>query len=332
MTGHSYWRRVKDGSYPIDMDNYHGGPYVPIIIPEEIQRGVVVHKRVWIKRDLHQLVDSLTASADRSVTPIQNKCEYRSDDNTRDVATDNSNLTFHPSCEVLNVKPNTQEHYDQIVTCFNNLREVIKKAGTDKYGNLNRDLTFKALFTELNKKEQRFMAMVMTSFGEAGILSSFGEQEITTVMKVIDNRTQMAREQKGNKISELDVALEPSQFSMYNANKNHWKEALNTNQKHKWMQRSLKAYINYQSTKFEPKPDVDEMVYYHANFVSPSWSRNAPQLNVMANGQIPDGGPLRYSGKIKHIQHRFFTNTSIKSTNGGPGYRHRKNNWNPLNS
>tara|TARA_R110002072_G_scaffold64203_4_gene159604 strand:+ start:47886 stop:49400 length:1515 start_codon:yes stop_codon:yes gene_type:complete len=343
VTKEWYWKRISKGDYNIDNENYNGGPYVPIFVPETQQNGKIIKKRVWVKRDVNQLLDMVTAvptSIRPRMRPKPNvACEGEEADVSSDpeeviVADTSSTADRTPStyqgeflegCPILKRNPNTKEDYEQLNLCLVNIKKAIKKKAIelrDKDPSLDERLsTFKAMYLALNPLEQRFAALSLTAHGEAGILSSFGQEEMMAIMKVIDNRVAKAKTHRTDKVNELDIILEPSQFSPYNSNNSGWKNSLNASQNHKWTKRSLNAYIEYQHAQMKPVPEVDQLTFFHANFSNPAWSRKANEQVVSFDGQVPDGGMLKYGSVRKHIYHEFYTDQEIGRTNGSMGYR-----------
>lgn len=348
VTKEWYWKRINAGDYPIDTDNYDGGPYVPIFVAESQDDGSVKRKRVWVQRDVNELLNAVTA-VQTSIRPRlrpqrNNGCEdHTQRDPTEIVVSDstsripqndaNYNGDFLNGCEILKRRPNTHDDMDQLNLCLVNVKNAIKaKARELRANNSNlseRVATFKAMYQALNPLEQRFAALVLTAHGEAGILSHFGGQEMMSIMKVIDNRVAKAKTHRSDNVNELDIILEPMQFSPYNSNNAGWKNSLNASQNHRWTKRSLTAFVDYQTAEMKPMPQVDNITFFHANFSNPRWSRNSNEQVFTVDGNIPDGGLLRYGGTKKHIQHRFFTDQEIARTNGSQGYRLNKTPFRP---
>ena len=105
------------------------------------------------------------------------------------------------------------------------------------------------MFDRLNNYEQRFIAMIFTSFGEARGLKPV-QANLTKVMKVLENRRVDANRRGLSKFNELDAALQPWQFSMYNENDVNWRKALDASPHSGAMQDSIKAFINFQEEDF----------------------------------------------------------------------------------
>lgn len=134
-----------------------------------------------------------------------------------------SSASFKPGCEVLEggVGMNDRESLSQ---CFSSIKASIARGARGSNGQLSRTQLFCNMYKNLRPEEQHFAGMMMTSIGEAGIIAKSRStadpkyQEQLFVMKTMDNRLRQAKADKGRSdLNGLDIALAPSQFSMYNS-------------------------------------------------------------------------------------------------------------------
>lgn len=186
--------------------------------------------------------------------------------------------------------------------CIKSIQNSITRRGTVT----SRGQLFRNIYRYLKPEEQHFAAMVFTSQGEAGILtpdvndsSVKHPEELMMIMKVIDNRVRNSNEDAKRRgetgdTTALDVALDPLQFSMYNANETLWSTMMQPGSNQKF-DVAIDAYMKFNKANFEPKPDIDHVYHYHANWMVPtgwgsrfSQNKNSLQLQVKV-----DGGLLR---------------------------------------
>jgi len=198
-----------------------------------------------------------------------------------------NNSVWKPGCEVLEDKktldPSNTSQYNSLKKCIRSIQNSVTRNGTIQ----DRGRIFRNLYRNLRPEEQHFAAMIFTAQGEAAVLvqDRNGEnkehlEEPLMVMKVINNRVRNAnrdrrRQGRSESINALDVALDPWQFSMYNANERGWKRAIqpgyNVNYKN-----MIKAYMKFNHSDFQPDPEVNHVYHYHANYMLPSdsaWGR-----------------------------------------------------------
>ena len=132
---------------------------------------------------------------------------------------------------------------------------------------------------KINSREQHFLALVFTSFGETrGWLKSKGisddprEQEMTRynrVMRVIDNRTERNRTllKDSTHITSMDTVLTKWQFSIYNPKDPNLLKILrydeNTYRKRS-MKNAVRAYIRYEKNN-RNVPHIDKNVYHYVS-------------------------------------------------------------------
>ena len=204
---------------------------------------------------------------------------------------------YLPGCQSLDVANSSRPRdLDELKRCIGSIQVKITKNARNSRGALLRGKVFRNLYTELNQKEQRFAALVFTAHGEA-IPITTGDppklQEMSAVMKVVDNR--MTSSQNDNKtFNELDVVLDPFQFSMYNRNENVWRRALDPGRGQS-LNKAVQAYIEYEAADFEPKPEVNRVYHYHANYVRPNWASNSRAVRLSVNGGLTRPAPYGHN-------------------------------------
>ncbi len=236
-------------------------------------------------------------------------------------------IEWHPGCEVLQFSRQDSD-LQKLEECTQNIFSAIKeKTGT----NYNRRKLLKALYSELNPKEQDFIALILTSLGEVSdsqlssrLLQRYpkrAENEKMMVMKVIENRARYARDKENNdKINNLDIALQPWQFSMYNSNDNNLHRAIFDSPK-ETITRTIKAFIKLKSN---PPPKItgtqsknsrpinpDRIYHYHSSILNnrvlttpPPGRQDIPYYNIARNRPSSiniDNEPMLTNRKIRHI-------------------------------
>lgn len=193
---------------------------------------------------------------------------------------------WRAGCSVLsNERALSSAHQERLEECIDSIQNSITKDARNKNGSLNRSLVFKNLYKKLNPVEQRFAALVFTAQGEAEIITRGKPpqiQEMSSVMKVVENR-KIASSQKNRDFNELDIALDPMQFSMYNANDPSWKRVLDPGRSDSYTN-AVAAYIQFVNADFQPRPDIDRVYHYHANYVMPDWEERSQQITPIVNG------------------------------------------------
>ncbi|EPZ51180.1 hypothetical protein M902_2732 [Bacteriovorax sp. BAL6_X] len=216
-----------------------------------------------------------------------------------------NNQKWKAGCEVLenrgSLSAEDSESKSKLAQCMKSIQNSITRQGTLS----NRGQIFKNLYRYLRPEEQHFAAMVFTAQGEAGILVrdlNGGErhpEEMMMIMKVIDNRVRnsnedAARAGKKGDTRALDIALDPWQFSMYNHNEDNWRQMMFPGRNQEF-DTAIDAYMKFGTADFKPKPDVDHVYHYHANWMLPSndaWGDNFRanqdnwELNVKVNGDL----------------------------------------------
>ena len=98
--------------------------------------------------------------------------------------------------------------------------------------------------------------------------------------------------------NELDVVLDPWQFSMYNSNDPGWRRSLDIDHRTNFST-AIHSYIKFVGSDIEPKPEVDRVYHYHANYVSPDWKVSNKKIAVTVDGKEVKGG-----SRTKHYFYR----------------------------
>lgn len=202
-------------------------------------------------------------------------------------------------CDVLGKSRQTSEDKEKLKTCISSIQAAIISGNRNSDGSLDRRKVFNAMFSRLKPEEQRFAAMIFTAQGEVGGLANNGRyHEMIAVMKVLSNRVEMAKQRRWvQPFNELDIALFPSQFSMYNANETIWKRVIDPVNRTRF-DNAIESFIRYPTATFRPPEEADKISHYHANYVSPSW-RTKPVVELEINGNAVNG-----NGRVRHIFYR----------------------------
>ena len=167
-----------------------------------------------------------------------------------------------PSCQSLARTPIPEESLDSLFDgCLDSLVKKVLN-GNENFDN-NDFSERKRLFSnmldddKLNPQEQRFLAMVLTSFGETRGQKSYSVDEIIKegerfqrIMKVIDNRTNRYREIYTNNstLGPMETVLIQKQFSPYNSGDPNLPKMLNyKSNSNNSMKNAVLAYIQYQN-------------------------------------------------------------------------------------
>lgn len=200
-------------------------------------------------------------------------------------------------CGVLsNERALSSTHHESLERCILSIQHAITQGARNRNGSLNRSAVFRNLYKKLNPAEQRFAAMVFTAQGEAQVITRGRPpqiQEMSSVMKVVENRKRASNDRGGN-FNELDVALDPMQFSMYNANDPSWKRVLDPGRSDSYAN-AVAAYVQFVKADFQPKPDIDRVYHYHANYVMPNWEERSKQITPLVNGVATRSAPAGYN-------------------------------------
>lgn len=285
------WDKIGQGEYQIDNSRDQGGAKIPVLRTYRDNTGAERTISFYVDRDVRRILD--LPRAIRSGANLVVECnempglaegpEAHYDD-------------WKPGCEELGMKLSSNS-YKKLSQCMDSIKKVVLK-GAGSGMNLNRDIVYKNLYTKLNKKEQEFAAMTLTSFGEAGILAPPLE-EMVMIMKVLNNRKEYAVNKGYEQANELDAALQPWQFSMWNKNDPNWKRALKANEDNPHTVNSIKSYIQYQNSDYKSNTKVNKIYHYHTEYVAPDWSSGKKANPVNINGKN-----LKQKGR----RHLFYSN------------------------
>lgn len=185
--------------------------------------------------------------------------------------------------------PSSKEAHLQ---CFEFLQNKIKNKMSEKNRSKRAYQAISALY-ELKEHEQKFLAYLLTMYGEARGTKPVKEQ-MAGVMKVIQNRTEYAKEKGFLDANELDVVLQNNQFSMYNVQDNNWEVALNANFEE--MSDAVDVYMEKDSfqIKINQKKQTkktDSVYHYISKMLylsedRPLWSLPSNHVNLAVNGSV----------------------------------------------
>ncbi len=223
----------------------------------------------------------------------------------KDVPVITSNTQWKPGCELLADEKNLKSSDTRkLFQCIRSIQAAINRGARDSRGRLDRSKVFKNLYGRLNKQEQKFAAFIFTSHGEASSLAVRNppkHEEMIAVMKVIDNRMNASnnnRRATRKPFNQLDVALDRSQFSMYNKNDPNWRRVLDIDRRENFNV-AIESFIKYQQGNLQPKPEVDRVYHYHTNYVSPNWKSNSKRVAISVDGKTVNG-----TSRVKHYFYR----------------------------
>lgn len=243
------------------------------------------------------------STPEQTAEPVTAEDLQEPEDQNEPVVTDNRN--WKPGCEVLaRGSELSRSDAESLNRCVRSIQRSVAEGARDRNGSLNRAKAFKNLYSRLNKEEQRFAAHIFTAQGEAAILTSARPpryEEMVAVMKVVDNRMNASnnnRRARQRPFNELDVVLDPWQFSMYNANDPGWRRSLDIDHRTNFSN-AVNSYIKYVSADMKPRPEVDRVYHYHANYVSPDWRNNSKKVTISVDGKSVLGGT-----RTKHYFYR----------------------------
>jgi len=217
-------------------------------------------------------------------------------DLTSDAPVVSSPGEWKPGCEALAQNPPKAEDKSKLMQCIRSIQNAIVAGNRDGNGALNRKKVFDSMFSRLKPEEQKFAAMIFTVQGEVGWMGDHGRyHEMMAVMKVLENRVSMAKQRGWSEpVNELDIALHPIEFSMYNANDPNWRKVLDPVRRENFSN-AIESFLRFPSAKFEPANIANRISHYHTNGVSPAW-RNSPKANL-----VIDNNPVVGAGRTKHL-------------------------------
>lgn len=275
------WDKIRSGEYQISTEDDQGGAYVSYKKPMYDSRGIRYYVIKQTPRRLEKMHDILDPS---TLTSFLEQCNK--EDITDLVGKEVEVLDekdWLPHCKVL-ARDVSYQDKEELGKCLQSIKDVVIAGNKRRDGTLiNRSSIFTNLFLKLNPKEQEFAALTLTAFGEAGILTPPLE-EMVAVMKVVRNRRDYARKYGHETATDLDAALQPWQFSMYNNNDHNWKTALSCSSKCKYTRTSVEAFIKFKNSSYKPPSDIDNVYHYHREYVTTAtWSHGRRPMNIQIN-------------------------------------------------
>jgi hypothetical protein len=215
-------------------------------------------------------------------------------------------------CEVLRNTPLLEEHRDQLITCTRNMQSVLVR-GLDRTDEDFRVNIYHNMFTELNPREQQFAARFFTVHGEAANLSTYDHM---MVMKVLENRKRLAQNRANENdpnrelYNELDIALSPQHFSMYDPGNNGWRRAFDPGHADRITDRQrsniVDSIIRYEAGGASIHNSITNDVYqYHNNRVNPGWAQTFVSWGYDAQRMSIGGGETEWqNGSSYHLFYR----------------------------
>lgn len=293
MSDKEIWEKVSTGDMQLDMESYRGGNYFPFTQRYTDENGYSTDTTYWAKAS-----DEFLSNIPETIRETIKNNEVSGCDPSGEegVPSPEELGEWTTGCHVLGYAALGDQHFNMLTTCLDNLKAKVLQ-GASSGNSINRDKAFRNMYSKLNSKEQEFLAMTITSFGEAGILAPPLE-EMVMVMKVLQNRKEYAQKKGFRDANELDAALQSWQFSMYNKNDPNWKRAIRANNSNPHTVNSIKSYILFQNTKFTGSSKIDEIYHYHTNYVKPDWRQSSKIVKPVLNGRS-----LKQSG-TRHIFYR----------------------------
>lgn len=273
-------------TYKLDADAYDGGEYIPFYKETYDAFGTPTRTRHYVKADPEKAV-RLQQKARKVITTKQSTyCES----GIHQTTPAGPQGSWIPSCEILQNKNLGRHNAKQLSQCVLNMRKAIQSNGK------SRSALLRNMYRKLNSREQEFAAMIFTTIGEG---RSENHADRVMIMKVLNNRARYAQENgyecsadnhNNNKKcpNELDAALQPWQFSMYNANDPNWRTALlGTNSNNNDIAKSVESYLMYRNTSFGDGSTANSIYHYHTPGVNPNWSDPNKRVHPTPNGESP---------------------------------------------
>lgn len=324
------WRQISKGEYQINLEKYDGGPFVPVIADEIDANGNKTTKTLFVRRDFNRMLNMAkqvaevqlgqeelfcppdSMAAEESVVKVE---KFPEEIKVRPIPRPERTIApepviegkWHPHCQVLAKSPQLESDEAEMSLCFSELRKSVTANNLDSNRKYIRSQVFRDMYRKLNPTEQRFLAMTMTAYGESGILRD--ERDMKMIMKVIDNRVAFANKKaRTPKANELDVVLQPLQFSMYNANQNDWRQSLEASPHDPGVKLAIKSFRNYPKSSFEPKSKVDNIRHYHATYVNPNWASRSKLIPVQIDGERTRIRKLKVRKTRVDVRHEFYEN------------------------
>ena len=313
------WQQVINNPdlYQVDIENYDGGPLVPITYSYTTADGRVYNQTLYGEYQSPSFF-SLPAETQQSLVQQNEPCGQDTDGTDEELQ--NTPQNWIDGCQILADGFDSSE-ITLGKNCLINLRAAILDGTEDEQGRISRTAVFENLYRKLNPVEQRFAAMVFTSSLESGSLttSSGNLEELMSIMKVLDNRAEYARNNGAENANSLDAALQSYQFSAFNRvrgapQNEHWRSLMiraNIND-HPHIDNALNAYAQYSEASFTPENVSDDIYHYYSTILdppravgrAPAWRDSSREVDLRINDVELDG----YTSRGKEIRHRFYRN------------------------
>ena len=184
---------------------------------------------------------------------------------------------WNKGCRSLESRPIGEDEVDVLFDqCLASLRDkILVNRSSDK---IDRKTLFGNMLDErqINPREQHFLALIFTSFGETRKWSKNSEkwsprqerQRYRNVMRVIDNRTDHIRKRYGDKTlntTGMDIVLSRWQFTVYNPGDPNLSKMINydaVSTRKESMKNAVRAYIEYENNNRHVPPMDDKVRHY----------------------------------------------------------------------
>ncbi len=252
-----------------------------------------------------------------------------------------------PGCEELAEKSEGEDQKltkESLSKCINNIQDYILQDITPPAKSTDRDKVFSRLFM-LPNQEQEFAAAIFTLTGEIGSIAKERPMEGIMILKVMSNRRNNANQveeaidecdkqhgsdqqalnscySKANKDSVfnlLDIALDKSQFSMYNRGGGHnWTNNMGSKNNGQF-DTAIETFLNYSSmeeyniTGGGGNADIDRIYHYHTPAVYPDWRDDSKKLKI-------SGSSSEYGDLEATKSHVFYYNHDSGGRTSGDGW------------
>lgn len=238
------------------------------------QNGKAVNKRMfvsskWLKRGTDSRTTDFQIDPNLMVNRDYNELLCEDPEVEEDIGT----AKTEGNCEVLSSGSSDVAKH---MKCFNHLKEKLNiRSPNSAYGAISK------LYT-LEPEEQKFMALILTMFGEARGTSPV-QAHMAAVMKVVENRTEKANMSDPD-LNELDIVLQDSQFSMFNPRDPNWRAAFKASAND--MKNAIMVYAQKKSRSCDVIPaKIDEDKVYHYATFAPFWAHQGKEVNMSVDGK-----------------------------------------------
>ena len=280
--------------YKIALDRYDGGDYIPFYQDSFDEFGTRTRTYHYVRADSETALRGITRLSAENQRVISTRQSTYCQSGIHQTYSGNEG-NWIPSCEVLQNQNLTPAHSAQLSSCALNIQKAITQNGS------SRSSIFRSLYSKLNSREQEFAAMIFTSYGESG-----GENHADQimVMKTLNNRARYAQEKGFREANELDAALQPWQFSMYNAqNGANWDKVLNRRDPSRpgrllsdevynsAINKSVESYILYRNTEFSKEGTTNRIYHYLTPTAArtTSWVHQGTRVHPQVKNNSPTG-------------------------------------------